>query len=184
MAFSDVQSEVIDIVSRVTRYPKDILEPQVNFENELGIDSVKMGEIFAQIRKEYGLPDNLNIPEENLQTISNITTVLISLLPKDTAEDNKSQKKCLSEEIFNEVSISEIQRIVSENTRYPLEVLKADSDLENELGVDSVKMGEILAQIRTIYKLEEDKRVDSSSLNTIRKITDTLNVMLQNKDAN
>jgi len=37
----------------VTRYPLDILELGANLEEDLGIDSVKLGEIFAVLRERY-----------------------------------------------------------------------------------------------------------------------------------
>jgi hypothetical protein len=38
------------IFSEVTRYPLDILDPLANLEDDLGIDSVKRGEIFSVLR--------------------------------------------------------------------------------------------------------------------------------------
>ena len=46
----DLTDEVRDIFAQVTRYPVDILEPHASLEEDLGIDSVKLGEVFAVLR--------------------------------------------------------------------------------------------------------------------------------------
>ena len=50
----DFLDQVRDIFCEVTRYPVDILEPHASLEEDLGIDSVKLGEIFAVLRESTG----------------------------------------------------------------------------------------------------------------------------------
>jgi NAD(P)-dependent dehydrogenase (short-subunit alcohol dehydrogenase family) len=45
-------------------------------EEDLGIDSVKLGEVFAVLREKYGLPEKLDIPREQLKTIAGIAESL------------------------------------------------------------------------------------------------------------
>src|ERR1700731_2949908 len=71
-----LQPEVLRIFEKVTRYPVEILDPAANLEDDLGIDSVKLGEIFSVIREQYHLPEKLDIPAEKLRTIAGITGAL------------------------------------------------------------------------------------------------------------
>lgn len=67
----DVQTEF----ATITRYPKNILTPTADFEEDLGIDSVKLSEIFVHLQKKYQLPENLDIaqyPTQNLQDVANL----------------------------------------------------------------------------------------------------------------
>ena len=57
----DFLGQVRDIFCEVTRYPVDILEPHASLEEDLGIDSVKLGEIFAVLRERYGLPTVMDL---------------------------------------------------------------------------------------------------------------------------
>src|SRR5438874_12462446 len=51
------------------------------------------------------------------------------------------------------VLLADVQRIFSEVTRYPVEILEADASIEEDLGIDSVKLGEIFAVLREQYDL-------------------------------
>ena len=73
---TELQNQVTNIFAEVTRYPMDILDPQANLEEDLGIDSVKLGEIFSVLREKYSLPEKLDIPAEKLKSIAGICYAL------------------------------------------------------------------------------------------------------------
>src|ERR1051326_4321293 len=77
---NDLQSEVRGIFAEVTRYPLELLDPQANLEEELGIDSVKLGEVFSVLRERFDLSDKLDISREHLLTISGVTKALASFI--------------------------------------------------------------------------------------------------------
>jgi acyl carrier protein len=78
---------VLEIFAQVTRYPMEVLDPSASLEEDLGIDSVKLGEVFAVLREKYNLPEKLDLPREQLQTIGGITEALQAYLraPADAA---------------------------------------------------------------------------------------------------
>src|SRR5712692_704934 len=49
----ELESLVLGIFAEVTRYPLEILKPESDLEEELGIDSVKLGEVFSVLRERY-----------------------------------------------------------------------------------------------------------------------------------
>jgi hypothetical protein len=49
---------------------------QAGLEEDLGIDSVKLGEVFSVLRERYALPAELDLPRESLGTIAGITGAL------------------------------------------------------------------------------------------------------------
>jgi len=65
-----------EIFAQVTRYPLEILAPGASLEEDLGIDSVKLGEVFAVLRERYDLSENTDIPREKLRTIASISEAL------------------------------------------------------------------------------------------------------------
>ena len=71
---------VREIFAQVTRYPLEVLDPDAGLEEDLGIDSVKLGEVFAVLREKYGLPEKLDLPREQLRTIGGITEALQAYL--------------------------------------------------------------------------------------------------------
>ena len=47
--------------------------------------------------------------------------------------------------------------VVVEHTGYPADFIELDQDLEGELGIDTVKQAEIMADIRTKFSLPVDE---------------------------
>lgn len=64
-----------------------------------------------------------------------------------------------------------VQQIFAETTRYPLEVLDPTANLEDDLGIDSVKRSEILLALQKRFGLPTDLHVPLEMLTTIRNIT-------------
>jgi hypothetical protein len=68
---SGLLAEIIEIFAQVTRYPLNILEPQSDFDEDLGIDAEKVDEILAAVRKKYSLAATA-FPREKVRRISDI----------------------------------------------------------------------------------------------------------------
>jgi NAD(P)-dependent dehydrogenase (short-subunit alcohol dehydrogenase family)/acyl carrier protein len=168
----DVFAEVQEVFSSVTRYPREILEPQASLEDELGIDSVKLGEVFAVLRERYNLPAELDMPREQFRTIAGIAAGLSQYLgasnghaPVEAAAPPSAATEDLDERV---------RAIFSEVTRYPLEILDANASLEEDLGIDSVKLGEVFAVLRDQYHLPEKLDLPRESMRSIGAITQAL----------
>ncbi|SFU76105.1 Phosphopantetheine attachment site, partial [Clostridium sp. DSM 8431] len=66
----------------------------------------------------------------------------------------------------------EIKEIIAEKTGYPEEMLESDLDLEADLGIDSVKQGEIFAVVREHFGYDVEDGANVKEFNTIEKIVD------------
>src|SRR5258708_7228787 len=70
------------IFSDITRYPIEIIDPHADLETDLGIDSVKFGEIFAALRERYSLPPPdvmRTFPPERFRTVAGIAGIVAEL---------------------------------------------------------------------------------------------------------
>ena len=173
---NDLSSSVRDVFARVTRYPLEVLDPKAGLEEDLGIDSVKLGEVFAVLREQYALPEKLDIPREKLKTIEGIVEALHDYLangpggvpvPAKSANGHHAKDNGFG-------GVAAIQEIFAQVTRYPLEVLDPNSGLEEDLGIDSVKLGEVFAVMREKYNLPEKLDIPRESFRTIAGITEAL----------
>ncbi len=55
---TDLKQVMLEIVAEKTGYPMDMLEPSMDIENDLGIDSIKRVEILATVQERFpGLPE-------------------------------------------------------------------------------------------------------------------------------
>jgi acyl transferase domain-containing protein/acyl carrier protein len=66
----EVTQSVLAIVSRITGYPTDMLELDLDLEADLGIDTVKQAETFAAIREQYGIPRDENLKLRDYPSIA------------------------------------------------------------------------------------------------------------------
>ena len=173
----DVTSKVREIFAQVTRYPLEILAPDASLEEDLGIDSVKLGEVFAVMRETYSLPEKMDIPREKLRTIASISEVLQEYLRPASAVSSGQQRVTFSDagDLCNDV-----RDIFASVTRYPLEVLDLNASLEEDLGIDSVKLGEVFAVMRERYALPEKMDISREETKTIGRISDALAKYLGN----
>ncbi len=66
----EIKSYVLSIVSEKTGYPIEVLEPDLDLEADLGIDTVKQAELFASIRERYGIArrEDLRLSDYNTLT--------------------------------------------------------------------------------------------------------------------
>ncbi len=55
-AADPVLARVLSIVTEKTGYPADMLDPELDLEADLGIDTVKQAELFSAVREEWGIP--------------------------------------------------------------------------------------------------------------------------------
>ncbi|HET9767260.1 MAG TPA: SDR family oxidoreductase [Thermoanaerobaculia bacterium] len=223
-------SGVQRVFAQVTRYPLEILDPEAALEEDLGIDSVKLGEVFAVLRETYALPPVLGIPPEQLRTIGGIAGALTQYLVEHGAESNgngngngsvaaangnplviatgnghaaaapaplaaavpaaaaeaalpaapaepvpparssKHSNGSLEPVAFE----AAIRAVFAQVTRYPLEILDSEAALEEDLGIDSVKLGEVFAVLRERYELPPQIGIPPEELKTIGSIARAL----------
>jgi enoyl-[acyl-carrier protein] reductase III len=173
-ANGDLTERIREVFAQVTRYPLEILVPDASLEEDLGIDSVKLGEVFAVLREKYDLAENADIPREQLRTIASISGALEGHLK---AEHLRSEHlKAVPPAAVPAAGDfrQEVQSIFASVTRYPLDVLDLNASLEEDLGIDSVKLGEVFAVMRERYGLPEKMDLTREQTKTMAGISDAL----------
>jgi enoyl-[acyl-carrier protein] reductase III len=186
---TDLSSGVREIFAQVTRYPLEVLDPASGLEEDLGIDSVKLGEVFAVLREKYGLPDKLDLPREKLKSIGGITEALDDYLRNAAVIEPEQSKAAVAPTTprtnggngFGDLAAVQttVRDIFAQVTRYPLEVLNLSSALEEDLGIDSVKLGEVFAVLREEYGLPEKLDLPREKLTSIGGIAEALHDYLR-----
>jgi len=188
---------VTRIFSDITRYPVEIIDPQADLENDLGIDSVKFGEIFSALRERYALPGPevmKTLPRERFRSVAGIADIIaefggagssdsapIVTLPAVAAVEVAPPPVTPAPAVVVPVPagpsmLADVTQVFVDMTRYPVELLDADADFENDLGIDSVKLGEIFAVLRDKYQLPPPEvlreKWKPNSVRTIRGIVE------------
>jgi len=179
------------IVSEKTGYPVDMLDPDMDLEGELGVDSIKQVEILSTLRER--LPHLPEIDPEHLvelRTINAIATMISGSTPATASAApapapvaaapgpvappaTVTDPAPAANGNGNGITPDVIRALVADKTGYPSSMLEDDMDLEGELGVDSIKQVEILSALRDQHpSLPEVDPEAIAELRTIRKIAD------------
>ncbi|MET0402282.1 MAG: SDR family oxidoreductase [Cystobacter sp.] len=149
----NILERVRQCAASVTRYPLDILTGDAQLEDELGIDSVKLAEIAAVVGREFNL-DSDQLPRGGkARTLGDMARLVSTLTPAAVAPPVPARNDTRS---HNEVALeSRVRAVFARVTRYPEELLTLEADLEDELGIDSVKQAEVMAVLMKELGLEQ-----------------------------
>ena len=68
----EIETKILAIVADKTGYPVDMLEPDLDMEADLGIDTVKQAEMFSEIRESFGIPKQEDLKLSDYPTLGHI----------------------------------------------------------------------------------------------------------------
>ncbi|MBV2235669.1 MAG: SDR family NAD(P)-dependent oxidoreductase [Sterolibacterium sp.] len=194
----DVAEILLAIVSERTGYPVDMLDPALDLEGDLSIDSIKRVEIMGELSERIGLRRQLGDAADAMleQLSAQKTLQAIShwlhehLPPANSGQPATAQPAASSTPSTPSTSAAPastaadaqqvLLAIVSERTGYPQEVLELDLDLEADLSVDSIKRLEIVGELFSRLGLQnvlsdKDAALDTlAALKTLRAMVDWL----------
>jgi acyl transferase domain-containing protein/NAD(P)H-dependent flavin oxidoreductase YrpB (nitropropane dioxygenase family)/NAD(P)-dependent dehydrogenase (short-subunit alcohol dehydrogenase family)/acyl carrier protein len=127
----DVATVVLRTISTRTGYPVEMLQPGLDLEADLSIDSIKRTEIVGELVAELGASGSVDELAQ-LKTIEGIVGWFgASSAPVTPARDVRSV----------------VLRTISTRTGYPVEMLRPGLDLEADLSIDSIKRTEIVGEL-------------------------------------
>ncbi|MEV5438959.1 SDR family NAD(P)-dependent oxidoreductase [Streptomyces sp. NPDC052682] len=144
----EVRSVLLRIVSDKTGYPADMLDPGMDIEADLGIDSIKRVEIMGALQQHFPTPTQVG-PEQlaELRTLDDIAT-FVTQLADTTAHTTDTAPQAQSAGVSADQVRSALLQIVADKTGYPADMLDPDMDIEADLGIDSIKRVEIMGALQ------------------------------------
>jgi enoyl-[acyl-carrier protein] reductase III len=195
---SHLSSRVIAVIAEVTRYPSAILTLDAALEDDLGIDSVKLAEILAVLGRELNLVGEP--PRGSLRTIQDVVDVCsqgavvapvvatpvapapvvaaapIVAAPASVAAPIVAAPKPVAAPIVAAPTnaFATVQDIVARVTRYPAALLTPDADLEDDLGIDSVKQAEVMVAIAEAFPAARELDVRRDGIRTLGALASRL----------
>jgi acyl transferase domain-containing protein/acyl carrier protein/NAD(P)-dependent dehydrogenase (short-subunit alcohol dehydrogenase family) len=172
---NEVQVKVMQIIAEKTGYPMDMLDPELDLEADLGIDTVKQAEMFAAIRETYNIQREDNLKLRDFPTLAHViqfvfdrrpdlkaavdASAAVPAAPVAAAQLAAQQPASAAAQATGEESdgVKEtVLKIIAEKTGYPTDMLDLDLDLEADLGIDTVKQAEMFAAIRAAYDIPRE----------------------------
>ena len=169
-----VRAAVLQVISEKTGYPQDMLELDLDLEADLGIDTVKQAETFAELRERFEIPKDDSLKLKDYPTIERVIGFVLERSPLfqetgGTPEGASSQESAGTPGAEEEVRAAVLQ-VISEKTGYPQDMLELDLDLEADLGIDTVKQAETFAELRERFEIPKDDSLKLKDYPTIERV--------------
>ncbi|WP_338865752.1 KR domain-containing protein [Myxococcus stipitatus] len=160
-----------------TGYNLDILQPKLDLEVDLGIDTVTQVEVFAHARTTHGVARDDKFRVRHYNTLQKMAEYLVARAPAQVSNGVKSSPELVVETRARHAAgtgADEAMKLLVgalvERTGYPAEMLEADLDLEADLGIDTVKQVEAFAMARVHLNVEKDENFRLRDHNTLNKM--------------
>ncbi len=177
-----VLARVLAIVTEKTGYPAEMLDPELDLEADLGVDTVKQAELFSAVREEYGIPRDDSRKLRDYPTLGHVvqfvydnrpdlpravvaaptatvavpTPIAFAVAPSPAPAPPAVSTAPAAAASASDGVLARVLAIVTEKTGYPSEMLDPDLDLEADLGVDTVKQAELFSAVREEYGIPRD----------------------------
>ncbi|ABW14966.1 Beta-ketoacyl synthase [Parafrankia sp. EAN1pec] len=166
-----VADAVVGVIADLTGYPVEMLEPDLDLEADLSIDSIKRTEILGELAGRVGLAGvgagdvDESVVEElaAVKTVRGIVSWIVehqstdqaagtapAVLPVSAplaAADGSAPAGGPSAGLSVEAVADAVVGVIADLTGYPVEMLEPDLDLEADLSIDSIKRTEILGEL-------------------------------------
>ena len=158
MAGDPVKERLLALVAEKTGYPPDMLDPDLDLEADLGVDTVKQADLFASVRAIYNIPRDEDRKLRDFPTLAHVIAFVHEKRPDlglaAAAPEVKAQPPAPA---AADPVKDRLLALVAEKTGYPADMLDPDLDLEADLGVDTVKQADLFASVRAIYNIPRDE---------------------------
>lgn len=189
----NVLGRLTELVSQKTGYPKDLLDPNLDMEADLGIDTVKQAELFGAIREAYSLPSEDGIQIKDYPTLAKVAGYVQSRLgvgasapqgqpqipqipqipaQPESAQSAKSEAALVQAQgnLDPASVLKQVIQLVANKTGYPADMLEPDLDMEADLGIDTVKQAEVFGEVRATFGIAPVEGMQLKDYPTLRKV--------------
>ncbi|MCX4977902.1 type I polyketide synthase [Streptomyces sp. NBC_00620] len=150
-AGGSVLSVVLDVIGERTGYPVDMIEPDLDLEADLSVDSIKRAEIAGELAGRLGLTATADTDIEELakaRTAAAITALVERVTgPGSTPAPAPADTAAADAVPTAESVLALVLDVIGERTGYPVDMIEPDLDLEADLSVDSIKRAEIAGEL-------------------------------------
>ncbi|MEV6560741.1 SDR family NAD(P)-dependent oxidoreductase [Nocardia sp. NPDC051756] len=146
-----------EVVAEKTGYPVEMVDPSMDLEADLGVDSIKRVQVIGALQERFPHLPNLG-PEQlgTLRTLDQIAdllgeTELNGSVAGPNGADVAPNGAVMSETVdapTGDTLRRALQEVVAEKTGYPVEMVDPSMDLEADLGVDSIKRVQVIGALQ------------------------------------
>jgi NAD(P)-dependent dehydrogenase (short-subunit alcohol dehydrogenase family)/acyl carrier protein len=165
-----VLSVVLEVIGERTGYPVDMIEPDLDLEADLSVDSIKRAEIAGELATRLGLTTTGDTDVEELTKARTAASIaaLVERVTGSGATPAPASAPAAGAAPTTESVLAVVLDVIGERTGYPVDMIEPDLDLEADLSVDSIKRAEIAGELATRLGLTATGDTDVEELTKAR----------------
>ena len=133
---------MLQVIAEETGYPVEMLNLSMNLESDLGLDSIKKVEIMSALSEK--LPEVQGLGAETINEACTLGDLAALIGPGQPVTGLVIGKPAPQKSGRPSSGLWEtLREVVASETGYPLEMLRPEMSLTDDLGLDSIKLVEI-----------------------------------------
>ena len=172
----DLLTTVLEIISARTGYPTDMIEPDLDLEADLSVDSIKRTEIAGELAQQLDL-GAANLSDDQLEQLAKARTARTIADWLSAHIGGGAPAPAAASQTVD--LLGTVLGIISSRTGYPVEMIEPELDLEADLSVDSIKRTEIAGELAQqldlgAADLSDDQLEQLAKARTAKAIVDWL----------
>jgi acyl carrier protein len=140
-----VLETVVAVIGERTGYPVEMIEPDLDLEADLSVDSIKRAEIAGELASRLGLAGGDVEEFAKARTAAAIAELI---------GDEPAEAPAVTS------VLETVVEVIGERTGYPVEMIEPDLDLEADLSIDSIKRAEIAGELAARLNLDPSGDVE------------------------
>lgn len=144
---NEVTSLLIELISKRSGYPVSSITSESRLLDDLNLDSIKAGELVAEASRRVGAAGAVDATRFANATIADIAAALFAAAPEAVPSIMPAASDLQPAVAGAPADVLELLfDLTSQRTGYPRTSILADSRLLDDLNLDSIKAGELVAE--------------------------------------
>lgn len=148
-----VRAALREVVADKTGYPVEMVDPSMDLEADLGVDSIKRVQVIGALQERF--PSLPSLGPEQLGTLRTLDQIadLLAGADSDTAAPATTATPTAEAAPAGDATTADtlrqaLREVVADKTGYPVEMVDPTMDLEADLGVDSIKRVQVIGALQ------------------------------------
>ena len=186
---ASIAALVREVLADKTGYDASEFEDDDELEADLGIDTVKQAEVLADLRERLGIPAEQEVAADGPLTIRRLIDAIAAAKggaagdATPAAPEAPEAPATPAAEVDRDRLLAMVRAVLADKTGYDPDEFEEEDELEADLGIDTVKQAEVLADLRERLGLPADAAPPTDGSPTVGGLADAMKSLVDNMGA-
>jgi enediyne polyketide synthase len=148
-----IVAELVTLAAARTGFPRESVRPEFKLLDDLNLDSIKAGELIAQAASAFDVGGSIDPVTLANATLIEIAEAIAERASTAAPPAAASQRPVASApRALSQLDVgAELRRLAAQRTGFPEESIRAELRLLDDLNLDSIKAGELIASASATF---------------------------------